>query len=373
MPDLGPLYYVDTWPFGPQMLIVASTTGSYQITQKHSLPKYPALKYFLRPIAEGLDLVTMEGELWKTWRGIFNPGFSATYIASLTRGIVEKTEDFCEILEDLSQSHQLFRMRKLTDNLTMDIIGRIVLWDPVFENIVEFAEFERNADLNSQRSYNPLADGLRMQVKWLTFGPDINPFVRYNPVRPFVLWYNSRRMNKYVTQKIDARFVELQSKDRINSDRNKSIIDLVLTAYLSEKAGEELQAIDPQFKKFTMNQIKLFLFSGHDTTSSTVCYIFYILATNATILARVRTEHISVFGSDVFEAASMMKSNPSLLNKIPYTVAVIKEVLRMYPAVSGTRAGKPNFSVTDDADRSFRTEGFLVWNNPQAIHRDPAY
>lgn len=127
-----------------------------------------------------------------------------------------------------------------------------------------------------------------MQVKWLTFGGGNNPFISYNPMRPFVLWYNSRRMNNYVTPRIDARFVELQSKDRNNSDRNKSIIDLVLTAYLSEKAGEKLQAIDPQFIKFTMNQIKLFLFSGHDTTSSTVCYIFYILATNLAILARVR-------------------------------------------------------------------------------------
>ena len=127
LPDLGPIYYIDTWPFGPQMLVVASTAGSYQITQKHSLPKYPALKYFLRPIAEGLDLVTMEGELWKTWRGVFNPGFSATYIASLTRGIVEKTEEFCQILEDLADGQHLFPMRKLTDNLTMDIIGRIVM------------------------------------------------------------------------------------------------------------------------------------------------------------------------------------------------------------------------------------------------------
>lgn len=127
LPDLGPFYYVDTWPFGPQMLIVASTDGLHQITQKHSLPKYPALKYFLHPIAEGLDLVTMEGDLWKTWRGIFNPGFSANYIATLTMGIIEKTEEFCEILEDLSRGHQLFRMKKLTDNLTMDVIGRIVM------------------------------------------------------------------------------------------------------------------------------------------------------------------------------------------------------------------------------------------------------
>ena len=180
-------------------------------------------------------------------------------------------------------------------------------------------------------------------------------------------------MNKYIIQKIDARFIELQSKDHNNSEGNKSIIDLVLSVYLSEKAGGVLQDLDPQFKRFTMNQIKLFIFSGHDTTSSTVCYIFYALVTNAAVLARVRAEHVSVFGSDAGEAPCMMISNPTLLNKIPYTVGVIKEVLRMYPAVSGTRAGEANFNVMDDAHRSFPTEGFLVWDIPQAIHRNPAY
>ena len=127
MPDLGPIYYLDTWPFGPQMLVVASTYGLHQITQEHSLPKYPALKYFLQPIAEGLDLVTMEGQLWKTWRGIFNPGFSANYLASLTKYIVEECDCFCENLQDLSQDRTMFRMKDLTDNLTMDVIGRVVM------------------------------------------------------------------------------------------------------------------------------------------------------------------------------------------------------------------------------------------------------
>ena len=127
LPSLGPIYYLDTWPFGPQMLVVASTHGLYQITQEHSLPKYPALKYFLRPIADGMDLVTMEGDLWKTWRGIFNPGFSANYLTSLIAGIVEESEEFCRILRALSCSKQMFQMKDLTDNLTMDIIGKIVM------------------------------------------------------------------------------------------------------------------------------------------------------------------------------------------------------------------------------------------------------
>ena len=122
-----------------------------------------------------------------------------------------------------------------------------------------------------------------------------------------------------------------------------------------------------------MNQIKLFLFSGHDTTSSTVCYIFYIFATNPTVLTQIRSEHASVIGLDTSETASVIASDLFLLNRLPYTLAVIKEVLRMFPAVSGTRAGEHNFSVIDDTGRHFPTNGFLVWDDPQAIHRDPTY
>ena len=180
-------------------------------------------------------------------------------------------------------------------------------------------------------------------------------------------------MNAYVARKIEGRFVELQNEGSDSIKGRRSIIDLVLTAYLAENTERQSQDMDNTFKQFTMNQIKLFLFSGHDTTSSTVCYIFYIFATNPTVLAQVRSEHASVIGFDVSEAASVVASDPFLLNRLPYTLAVIKEVLRMFPAVSGTRAGEHNFSVTDDIGRHFPTSGFLVWDNPQAIHRDPTY
>lgn len=227
---------------------------------------------------------------------------------------------------------------------------------------------DRNTQLNSQQQSNPLIDGLRMQVKWLTFGIDINSFTKYNLVRPLVHWYNSRRMNNYITRKIHSRFAEIQSEGS-----NKSIMDLVLTAYLLENVERKTHNLDATFKEFTMSQIKLFLFSGHDTTSSSVCYIFYVLASYPTVLARVRAEHISVIDSDKSDVASVISSDPFLLNKLHYIVAVIKEVMRIFPAVLGTRAGEPNFNVIDDAGRHFPTDGFLVWDNPQAIHRDPRY
>ena len=214
-----------------------------------------------------------------------------------------------------------------------------------------------------------------MQIRWLTFGADVNPFTRYNPLRPLVHWYNSRRMNNYVSKEIDSRFARLQASWDHSNERGKSIIDLVLTAYLTERkdSAKLRQPLDSTFKKFTMSQIKLFLFSGHDTTSSTVCYIFYTLATRPDILARVRSEHDELLGPDVSRTASLVATDPVLLNKLPFTSAVIKETLRLYPAVSSTRTGEPDFHVVDDLGRRYPTDGLLVWSNPVPIHRDPAY
>lgn len=180
-------------------------------------------------------------------------------------------------------------------------------------------------------------------------------------------------MNKYITRIIDSRFSELNIREGEAQKASKSIIDLVLTSYLSEHSPKDFANMDQTFKNFTMNQIKLFLFSGHDTTSSTICYIFYVLATNRDILDRVRAEHNLVFGLDTRKASDLATADPYLLNQLPYTLAVIKEVLRMYPAVSGTRIGERGFDVVDDTGRHFPTQDLLVWDIGHAIQRDPAY
>ena len=64
-PDLGPKFYTDTWPFGSPVLFICEPSAFHQITQEHSLPKYPDLREFLRPSANGPDIVTMEGPMWK--------------------------------------------------------------------------------------------------------------------------------------------------------------------------------------------------------------------------------------------------------------------------------------------------------------------
>ena len=69
----------------------------------------------------------MEGDLWKFWRGIFNLGFSANHLMNLTGSLVEETVKFRDVLQRRLEDQRTFKMKDLTDNLTMDIIGRVVL------------------------------------------------------------------------------------------------------------------------------------------------------------------------------------------------------------------------------------------------------
>lgn len=87
-------------------------------------------------------------------------------------------------------------------------------------------------------------------------------------------WYNQRVMNKYVNKEVDARFAQQKAK----IDGSKSITDLALKSYLQSDTQDAnastADSIDPSFKTLLIGQIKLFLFSGHDTTSASICYLF---------------------------------------------------------------------------------------------------
>ena len=69
----------------------------------------------------------MDGREWKYWRNIFNPGFSASHLMTLVPDIVRETMVFCEVLQGHARAQDIFPVKTLTDNLAMDVIGKVVL------------------------------------------------------------------------------------------------------------------------------------------------------------------------------------------------------------------------------------------------------
>lgn len=209
------------------------------------------------------------------------------------------------------------------------------------------------------------------QIRWHSPNAEINPFHQLNLVHKFVQWNNGRRMNQYIGTQLDRRYEEYKSDpDSINS---KSVIDLVLGAYMSglQSPSTSLpEKLDPNFRAIAIRQIRLFIFVGHDSTSSTICYCFYLLSKHPEILARVRAEHDNVLGSD---APAALTNNPHLVNNLPYTLAVIKEVLRLFAPAGTTRRGKTNVNITDDSGTLCPTDDAILWILHVELHRSEKY
>ncbi len=127
MPDVGHVFYLDMWPMNGPLLVVSSPSVARQFTEEHSLRKAPELRKWIKPLTNNQDLVSLEGPTWKKWRQVFNPGFSASHLTRLVPRMVGLVSVFCDILQERAQQGAVFQLEETTTNLTMDVIGQVVL------------------------------------------------------------------------------------------------------------------------------------------------------------------------------------------------------------------------------------------------------
>jgi cytochrome P450 len=59
--------------------------------------------------------------------------------------------------------------------------------------------------------------------------------------------------------------------------------------------------IDAEFLDVTVENLKIFLFAGHDTTASTLCFAYHYLHQHPDVLEKLRQEHDRVLGPDTMD------------------------------------------------------------------------
>lgn len=162
----------------------------------------------------------------------------------------------------------------------------------------------------------------------------------------------------------------------------KTINDLAIRAYRTEVQQEPAEGatkqkprrIDPTFLETAEAQLKIFIFAGHDTTASTLSFAYSRLFRDAAALAKIRAEYDEVLGPDASQTLARLTENPNLLNQMPYSAAVIKETLRLYPPGATARSGLPGAFLTHpETGQRLPTHGFMLWSCSYLSHRHPAY
>jgi cytochrome P450 len=165
--------------------------------------------------------------------------------------------------------------------------------------------------------------------------------------------------------------IEERLQSGVQATKKRTIVDLALKQF-DEEDGTHGAKPNAEFLDILLSNLKAFLFAGHDTTASTICWMVKLLQDNPDCLAKMRAEHTAVLGSDPDKAHDTILASPHLLYALPYTLAVIKETLRLYPLAATLRQGSPDFFLTaPGSPLQYITDGFALWDSSPSIQRRP--
>lgn len=274
---------------------------------------------------------------------------------SLLPCILDKTDMFVGLLDKLAATGEEFALLKLTINLTFDIIGAVTMG-------VDFDA--QHSESSHQGEFIRLYDQLVG-----TYGVNSSRLPEWVHVRRERRRY---RLSSQIDSLLEAMIREKHAEQRRGGGAkaaSRSVLGLSLQGSREEELSREALAE-------TRDQIKSFLFAGHDTTGILAAWLFYELARTPRALKAVRDELDDIFGPDpdpaVVRAKLLAPGGEDLIHRMAYTTAVIKETLRLYPPAGTARMAPPGsgFTVQAPDGRSYCLDGMVIYNCATIVQRD---
>ncbi|KAK2591231.1 hypothetical protein QQS21_011073 [Conoideocrella luteorostrata] len=329
-----PIMLLDNWPIVPPMVIVANHEVAEQISRPTSIFPY-------------------SNEKWKDVRKRFNPGFAPHHLMTLLPVILQKAQTYLKILDHFADEGRSFSLDQHTTNLTFDIIGAVTMGE------------EMNAQQLDPRQQGELVGMFKELIK--TFADDKLQLPWWLIPR---IYLKRRRLGRLIANKlktiVQSNFQRV--REEFNATPSRSILALSL---------QDMQALTPEILAETCDQLKTFLFAGHDSTSSLICWAIYELSRTPHALQAVRDELDEIFGRETTRDPTaicqklLAQGGDELIRKMTYISAVLKECLRLYPPAGSVRVLNPGTGlVVKTSQGDYNLDGNWIYINHYIIHRD---
>jgi cytochrome P450 len=237
----------------------------------------------------GDGLLTIDGDFHRRSRLIMLPAFHREHIAACADAVVQETERALDQLEPGASIDLYAWTRHLAVRVAMRALFGV---DPDSEQaraIDAAALFEEALSFYSSEYVLRILRG------------------RFSP------W---ARMQQ-AARKLDTLIYAEISRRRVTGERGHDILSLLLDA--SDEDGNTLSDLQVRDEVMTL------LFAGHDTTTSTVSFMFYELARHPHVLARLLAEQDDQLTDGRPTTAQLMSGELTELEM------VLDETLRKYP------------------------------------------
>ena len=335
--------------------------------------KFPKSRHY--KLAEALVgdsfLAEPYGRAWKKQRRLCQPAFGQVTLDKTVEASTRILKE--ELFPIIDANPDCVDMITYANRLTLDVLGEVSFSYP-FDGVRSLAKLGHGAAASGR-------DGKDDGSLFYTFNYMILTIVHWArlPLRRLLPSGENRRykmmsdcLNSVVQSVVERRMSEQdraeQSEDGMPSQSRpggnaRRGTDLLGHLLQRDADGKRMDM------KHIIGNVRMFCFAGHETTSSTVSYALWHLASNTGAQERLRHEiDAAFFGSKVFGPSH------SELRKLRYLDAVIKEALRMNaPApigrtackdvVIGGKKGKKRYQLPADCD-------ILIF--PWWVHRQPS-
>ncbi len=242
-------------------------------------------------------------------------------------------------------------MRYFNDNVESSK-KKHVKKNPIDEEIENFAELVDN------------------ELSYLAFVLIFPAFIRHTILkkRNKEMYEKRNKTIKLLMKVIDYRRNEIEQTP-VHEELRHDMLTSLITANTERDINKYQHNDEEHAKPLTNDQINQILLEsisgGIDTTANLLCYIVYYLCHYPDVLARLRQELDSIFGSDQNRQITMED-----LSKMHYTEAIIKECSRLVNTVKFTQ----RVSTTSDTVAGYKWPANTVFIvNLEGIHHNPIY
>lgn len=266
----------------------------------------------------GRGLLFNEGPSWFSQRRLMQPSFGPKGIVGLSEGIADAIET------------------------------TVAAWPQQGEHKVDL---EDEMTVLARRIIGQLLFGTEMSPEYVAIlesvGSKLNFFLGNLPHTPQNRGYHA------LNRRADAAVYALIAERRASGEETSDMLSILMNAR-DKDSGEGMS--DTQLR----DEIVTLLFSGFDTTSRTLSWVFHALSHNSAVEAKFHQELDSVLQGRAPSLADL----PNLV----YTQMVIKETMRLFPAnpIIGRRA-----KADDEIDGFHIPAGSLLTISPYLAQRSP--
>ncbi|KAG8158074.1 hypothetical protein KVR01_011835 [Diaporthe batatas] len=321
-----------------------------------SIGRPPVMLVDLRPVNPPMVLVpshSIAEQISKPCQ-LFPLSFTTQHLWALLPLVLESMVPFLKYLDQFAISGEEVSLEKLISNLTFDVIGAAVL----------------HADLNSQQmDISKQGELPRLFAELMdTYADDKNNLPWWIvPLTTLRRYRVAKRIEVLVQDTIRQRYTEL--KEEAKGNRSRSIAAL---------SFQDTDALTPQLLSETSDQVRNFLFAGHDTTTSMLQWALYELSRTPRALKAVRDELDEIFGPHEVDplsmCASFAQSGEEIFPRLHYINAVIRETLRLHPPAGSTRMTPPGsgFAVRAPTGEEYNLDGTIMYLCHSVIQREPS-